>query len=375
VCRSNKRYNLPFGGPCGSGQARAGVTKGDCRREQNMAIRVAINGFGRIGRLTFRNLWQRSGQFEVVAINDLTDNKMLATLLKYDSTHRCFPGAVANDNENLIVDGKKIRALEVRNPAELPWKDMKVDVVVESTGIFTGRAKDGKAGYDSHVQAGAKKVVLSAPAKDAPDLTCVLGVNDDKLTGDMKYVSNASCTTNCLAPVAKVLHESFGIEKGLMTTVHAYTNDQVVQDFPHSDPYRARAAAVNIIPTWTGAAKAFGEVIPAVKGKLTGISLRVPVTTGSVVDLTAVMSRDVTKEEVNAAMKKAADGPLKGILCYTEDPIVSSDIIGDPHSSIFAADFTQILGGNLLKVVSWYDNEWGYSVRTADLIAKIGKFQ
>jgi glyceraldehyde 3-phosphate dehydrogenase len=336
-----------------------------------VAIRVAINGFGRIGRLTFRNLYERKNEFEVVAINDLTDNKMLATLLKYDSTHRRFPGSVGHDAENLIVDGKKIKALSVRNPAELPWGDLKVDVVVESTGIFTGRAKDGKAGYDSHVQAGAKKVVLSAPAKDKPDLTCVLGVNDDKLTADMKYVSNASCTTNCLAPVAKVLHESFGIEKGLMTTVHAYTNDQVVQDFPHSDPYRARAAAVNIIPTSTGAAKAVGEVIPALNGKLTGISLRVPVTTGSVVDLTAVMSKDVTKEEVNSAMKKAAEGPLKGILYYTEDPLVSSDIIGDPHSSIFAADFTQVMAGNLLKVVSWYDNEWGYSVRTADLIAKL----
>jgi glyceraldehyde 3-phosphate dehydrogenase len=339
-----------------------------------MAIRVAINGFGRIGRLTFRNLSERKNEFDVVAINDLTDNKMLATLLKYDSTHRRFPGTVGHDNENLIVNGKKIRALAVRNPAELPWKDMKVDVVVESTGIFTGRAKDGKAGYDSHLQAGAKRVVLSAPAKDAPDLTCVLGVNDDRLTAEMKCVSNASCTTNCLAPVAKVLHESFGIEKGLMTTVHAYTNDQVVQDFPHSDPYRARAAAVNIIPTSTGAAKAVGEVIPALKGKLTGIALRVPVTTGSVVDLTSVMSRDVTKDEVNAAMKKAAEGPLKGILYYTEDPIVSTDIIGDPHSSIFAADFTQVMGGNLLKIVSWYDNEWGYSVRTADLIAKIAKF-
>jgi glyceraldehyde 3-phosphate dehydrogenase len=340
-----------------------------------VAIRVAINGFGRIGRLTFRNLWQRSGEFEVVAINDLTDNKMLATLLKYDSTHRRFPGTVTSDNENLVVDGKKIRALSVRNPAELPWGELKVDVVVESTGIFTGRSKDGKAGYDSHVQAGAKRVVLSAPAKDAPDLTCVLGVNDDQLKPDMKFVSNASCTTNCLAPIAKVLHESFGIEKGLMTTVHAYTNDQVVQDYPHSDPYRARAAAVNIIPTSTGAAKAVGEVLPALKGKLTGISLRVPVTTGSVVDLTTVMSKDVTKEAVNAAMKKAADGPLKGILAYTEDPIVSTDIIGDPHSSIFAADFTQVLAGNLLKVVSWYDNEWGYSVRTADLIARIGKFK
>lgn len=338
-----------------------------------MAVRVAINGFGRIGRLTFRNLYARKNEFEVVAINDLTDNKMLATLLKYDSTHRRFPGTVGHDDEHLIVDGTKIRALAVKNPAELPWKELGVDVVVESTGIFTGRAKDGKAGYDSHVEAGAKKVVLSAPAKDAPDLTCVLGVNDDKLTADMKFVSNASCTTNCLAPVAKVLHETFGIEKGLMTTVHAYTNDQVVQDSPHKDPYRARTAAANIIPTSTGAAKAVGEVIPQLKGKLTGISLRVPVTTGSVVDLTAVMAKTVTKEEVNAAMKKAAEGPLKGILCYTEDPIVSTDIIGDPHSSIFAADFTQVLDGNLLKVVSWYDNEWGYSVRTADLIALIGK--
>ncbi len=339
-----------------------------------MAIRVAINGFGRIGRLTFRNLYERKNEFEVVAINDLTDNKMLATLLKYDSTHRRFPDTVSHDSEHLIVGGKKIKALAVRNPAELPWKDMKVDIVVESTGIFTARAKDGKAGYDSHVEAGAKRVVLSAPAKDAPDLTCVLGVNDDQLKPEMKYVSNASCTTNCLAPVAKVLHESFGIEKGLMTTVHAYTNDQVVQDFPHSDPYRARAAAVNIIPTSTGAAKAVGEVIPALKGKLTGIALRVPVATGSVVDLTSMISKKVTKEEVNTAMKKAAEGPLKGILCYTEDPIVSTDIIGDPHSSIFAADFTQVMDGNLLKVVSWYDNEWGYSVRTADLIAKLGKF-
>ena len=340
-----------------------------------MAIRVAINGFGRIGRLTFRIMHERKSEFEVVAINDLTDNKMLANLLKYDSTHRRFPGKVGWDNENITVDGKKIRALAVKNPAELPWGEMKVDVVVESTGIFTGRAKDGKPGYDSHLEAGAKKVVLSAPAKDPPDLTCVLGVNDERLTPDMKCISNASCTTNCLAPVAKVLHDSFGIEKGLMTTVHAYTNDQVVQDFPHKDPYRARAAAVNIIPTSTGAAKAVGEVIPALKGKLTGIALRVPVTTGSVVDLTAVMSRDVTKEEVNAAMKKAAEGPLKGILCYTEDPIVSTDIIGDAHSSIFAADFTQVLAGNLLKVVSWYDNEWGYSVRTADLIATIAKLK
>jgi glyceraldehyde 3-phosphate dehydrogenase len=339
-----------------------------------VAIRVAINGFGRIGRLTFRILNQRSSEFEVVAINDITDNEMLATLLKYDSTHGRFNGDVGYDDQNLIVNGKKIKALAVKNPAELPWKDLGVDVAVESTGIFTKRAKDGAAGYDTHLAAGAKRVVLSAPADDGADLTCVLGVNDDQLKPELKCISNASCTTNCLAPVAKVLHETFGITKGLMTTVHAYTNDQRVQDMPHKDPYRARSAAQNIIPTSTGAAKAVGLVIPALKGKLTGISLRVPVTTGSVVDLTAVMSRNVTVEEVNGAMKAAAEGPLKGILAYTEDPIVSTDIIGDSHSSVFAAPWTQVLDGNLLKIVSWYDNEWGYSCRTADLIARIGKF-
>jgi len=338
-----------------------------------VAIRIAINGFGRIGRLTFRILQERSSEFEVVAINDLTDNKMLATLLKYDSTFRRFPGKVECDQEHLIVDGKKIRALSVRNPAELPWGDLKVDVVVESTGVFTARATDAKPGYDTHLKAGAKRVVLSAPAKDAPDLTCVLGVNDDQLKPEMKCISNASCTTNCLAPVAKVLNDKFGIEKGLMTTIHAYTNDQNVQDFPHKDPYRARAAAQNIIPTTTGAAKAVGLVIPELQGKLTGIALRVPVPTGSVVDLTAVLKRDVTKDEVNGAMKAAAEGPLKGILAYTEDPIVSSDIIGDSHSSIFAGDWTQVIAGNLLKVVSWYDNEWGYSCRTVDLIARLAK--
>ena len=339
-----------------------------------MSIRVAINGFGRIGRLTFRNLHARSSEFEVVAINDLTDNAMLSTLLKYDSTHRRFPGKVEHDDKHLIVDGKPIRALAVRNPTELPWGNMGVDVVLESTGIFTARAAGGKPGYDTHLEAGAKRVVLSAPAKDGADLTCVLGVNDDRLTPDMKCISNASCTTNCLAPVAQVLHESFGIVKGLMTTVHAYTNDQPTQDQPHKDPYRARAAAQNIIPTSTGAAKAVGLVIPELQGKLTGIALRVPVITGSVVDLTVLLSKNVTEADVNSAMKTAAAGPLKGILCYTEDPIVSSDIIGDPHSSIFAADFTQVIDGNMLKVVSWYDNEWGYSARTADLIARIGKF-
>jgi glyceraldehyde 3-phosphate dehydrogenase len=336
-----------------------------------VSIRVAINGFGRIGRLTFRNLHARSSEFEVVGINDLTDNKMLAHLLKYDSTHGRFNGTVEYDDENLIVDGKPIKALAERNPAELPWGDLGVDVVVESTGIFTNRAGNGKAGYDSHLAAGAKRVVLSAPAKDGADLTCVLGVNDDKLTADLKCISNASCTTNCLAPVAKVLHETFGIKSGLMTTVHAYTNDQPTQDQPHADPYRARAAAQNIIPTSTGAAKAVGLVIPELQGKLTGIALRVPVITGSVVDLTANLGKDVTPEEINAAIKAAAEGPMKGVLYYTEDPIVSSDIIGDSHSSIFAADFTQVIAGNMVKIVSWYDNEWGYSSRTADLIARI----
>ncbi len=337
-----------------------------------MAIRVAINGFGRIGRLTFRNLIAGGDAFEVVAINDLTDNQMLATLLKYDSTHGRFPGTVEFDDDHLIVNGTKIKALAERNPAELPWGDLGVDVVVESTGVFTGREGGGKAGYDTHLKAGAKRVVLSAPAKDAPDLTCVLGVNDDKLTADMTTVSNASCTTNCLAPVAMVLHEQFGIVKGLMTTVHAYTNDQRVQDMPHSDPYRARAAAQNIIPTSTGAAKAVGLVIPELQGKLTGIALRVPVVTGSVVDLTCELGKNTTAEEVNAAIKAAAEGPLKGILEYTEDPIVSTDIIGDTHSSIFAGPFTQVIGGNMLKIVSWYDNEAGYSARTTDLIARLG---
>jgi glyceraldehyde 3-phosphate dehydrogenase len=342
-----------------------------------VAIRVGINGFGRIGRLVFRNLMARSNEFEVLAINDLTDNRTLATLLKYDSTHRRYPGSVTYDEDYLIVNGHRIRGLKERDPARLPWGELNVDVVVESTGIFTARetTKDGvtKPGYDTHLRAGAKRVVLSAPAKDGADLTCVLGVNDDKLTKDQKCISNASCTTNCLAPLAKVLHEEFGIVKGLMTTVHAYTNDQRLQDMPHDNLYRARAAAQNIIPTSTGAASAIGLVIPELAGKLTGISLRVPVPTGSLVDLTTIMSRNVTREEVNAAMKKAAEGKLKGILEYNQDAIVSTDIIGDPHSSIFVPDWTQVMDGNMLKTLSWYDNEWGYSCRTADLIARVGK--
>jgi glyceraldehyde 3-phosphate dehydrogenase len=339
-------------------------------------VRIAINGFGRIGRLTFRILSARKEEFEIVAVNDLTDNQMLATLLKYDSVHGRFDGTVSATDTHLIVNGKPILATSERDPAKLPWGSNKVDIVIESTGIFTGRAAGGKPGYDTHLTAGAKKVVLSAPAKDGADLTCVLGVNDDKLTKDLQCISNASCTTNCLAPIAKVLNDTFGIESGLMTTVHAYTNDQNVQDLPHKDAYRARAAAQNIIPTSTGAASAVGLVIPELQGKLTGIAMRVPVATGSVVDLTANLKKETTAAEINAAMKAAAAGPLKGILCYTEDPIVSSDIIDDPHSSIFAADFTQVLGdkGKLAKVISWYDNEWGYSCRTADLCARLAKF-
>ena len=340
-----------------------------------MAIRVAINGFGRIGRLTFRNLKSRSDEFDVVAVNDLTNNEALAMMLKYDSVHGRFPGTVEHDAENLIVDGEKIRVFEERDPANLPWGDLEVDVVVESTGVFRNRAKDGKSGYDSHLAAGARKVVISAPAKDAPDLTCVLGVNDDQITDDMKCISNASCTTNCLAPVAKVLNDSFGINSGLMTTIHGYTNDQNVLDAPHSDLYRARAAAINIIPTSTGAAEAVALVIPDLKGKLTGMAMRVPVPTGSVVDLVVNLGKTASVEEINAAIKASADGPMKGVLEYTEDPVVSSDIIGNPYSSVFAADMTKVLLGdaNMVKVISWYDNEWGYSARTADLIARIGK--
>ncbi len=337
-----------------------------------MAIRVGINGFGRIGRLVFRGLMAKPDVFEVVGINDLTDNKTLATLLKYDSIHRQYPGTVDFDDENLVVAGKKIRAMAERDPAKLPWSDLGAEIVLESTGVFRARATDAKPGYDSHLKAGAKKVVISAPAK-GEDLTVVLGVNDDKLSGEHLCISNASCTTNCLAPVAKVIYDKFGIVKGLMTTVHSYTNDQVVHDFPHKDLYRARAAALNLIPTTTGAAAAVGLVIPELKGKLTGIALRTPTPTGSVVDLTVETSKPVTADAVNAAIKEAADGPMKGILKYTEDPIVSSDVIGDSYSSIFAGPWTNVIGDNMLKILSWYDNEWGYSCRSVDLIERIAK--
>jgi len=337
-----------------------------------VAIRVGINGFGRIGRLVFRGLMAKPDVFEVVGINDLTDNKTLATLLQYDSIHRRYPGKVAHDDANLIVDGKKISAMAERDPAKLPWEKLGAEIVLESTGVFRGRKTAEKAGFDSHLDAGAKRVVISAPAKD-PDLTCVLGVNDDKLTAEHKCISNASCTTNCLAPVAKVINDKFGIVKGLMTTVHSYTNDQVVHDFPHKDLYRARAAALNIIPTTTGAAEAVGLVLPELKGKLTGFALRVPTPTGSAVDLTVETAKPVTADAVNAAIREAAEGELAGILAYTEDPIVLTDIVGDPHSSIFAPDWTKVVGDNMLKVLSWYDNEWGYSCRSVDLIEKMAK--
>ncbi len=336
-----------------------------------MAVKVGINGFGRIGRITFRAMAARPGEFDIVGINDLGDPKLLANLLKYDSVQGRFPGEVRVEGDTLIVNDDKIKIFAERDPGKLPWGDLGGDVVLESTGIFTKRASDGKPGYDTHLQAGAKKVVLSAPAKDEPDLTVVLGVNDDQLTSEHKCISNASCTTNCLAPMVKVLHENFGIEEGLMTTVHAYTNDQRVLDLIHADPHRARAAALNIIPTSTGAAKAVGKVYPPVDKKLTGISLRVPVPAGSITDLVASLSKQASAEEINAAMKSASEGALKGILEYTEDPIVSSDIIGNTHSCIFDAGWTTSLGSKMVKVFGWYDNEFGYSNRTADLILKM----
>lgn len=336
-----------------------------------MAVKVGINGFGRIGRITFRVLAARPDEFEVVAINDLGDPQLLGMLLKYDSVQGRFPGTVDVDGSSLVVNGKTVRVYAERDPRELPWKKLGVEVALESTGFFTKREADGKPGYDSHLTAGARKVVISAPAKDQPDLTVVLGVNDNQLRSEHVCVSNASCTTNCLAPMAKVLHENFGVEQGLMTTVHSYTNDQKVSDQLHSDPHRARAAAINIIPTSTGAAQAVGWVLPELSGKLTGIALRVPVPAGSIVDLVAILSKRVSVDEVNAAMRKAAQGPLQGLLEYTEDPIVSSDVIGNPHSCIFDASWTTQVGSNMVKVLGWYDNEYGYSSRTADLIARM----
>ncbi len=337
-----------------------------------MATKVAINGFGRIGRAVARILLAKNGDLELVAINDLADAKSLAHLFKYDTVMGKWQGTVTSGDGELVVDGKTIKVLAVRNPAELPWKAMGVEIVVEATGIFRDR-ESAKGGYGDHIKAGARKVVLTVPAKDDIDATIVLGVNDDKLTADANCVSNASCTTNCLAPLAKVLNDTFGIKKGLMTTIHAYTNDQNVSDMIHSDLRRSRAAAMNIIPTTTGAAKAVGMVIPELNGKLDGFSLRVPVPDGSVVDLVAELKIEATVDQINAAVKAAADGELKGILEYCDEPIVSSDIIGNPASSIFDALSTMVIDGNMVKVVSWYDNEWGYSNRTINIMEKLAK--
>jgi glyceraldehyde 3-phosphate dehydrogenase len=338
-----------------------------------VTIRVGVNGFGRIGRNFYRALEAQKAQgsstdIEVVAVNDITDNATLAHLLRFDTILGRFPKEISLEGEDTIVVGdQKIKALEVREgPAAMPWGDIGVDVVVECTGLFTDGAK-----AKGHLDAGAKKVIISAPAKNE-DLTVVLGVNDDKYDGSQNIISNASCTTNCLAPLAKVLNDEFGIVKGLMTTIHAYTQDQNLQDGPHKDLRRARAAAINIVPTSTGAAKAIGLVLPELKGKLDGYALRVPVPTGSVTDLTAEISKKATVEEINAAYKAAADGPLKGLLKYYDAPIVSSDIVTDPHSSLYDSGLTKVID-NQAKVVSWYDNEWGYSNRLVDLVALVGK--
>jgi glyceraldehyde 3-phosphate dehydrogenase len=335
-----------------------------------MAIKVGINGFGRIGRLLYRAAIERNANIDFVAINDLADAKTNAHLLKYDSVHGRFPGTVEAQSDKLIVNGKPLKVLSQRDPAALPWKDLGVYLAVESTGLFTDRESASK-----HLQAGAKKVLISAPAKN-PDVTIVLGVND-QLYDPKKHniLSNASCTTNCLAPVTKVLADNFGLEKAFMTTAHAYTNDQKVQDLVHKDLRRARAAAVNIIPTSTGAAKAIGLVLPSCNGKMNGIALRIPTPDVSIVDLTAILGKEVTAEDINAAMKKAAEGPLKGIMDYTEDPIVSSDVLHTTVSAIFDAQSTMVMGdkSNFVKVLAWYDNEWGFSCRMVELIELVGK--
>ncbi len=336
-----------------------------------MTVRVGINGFGRIGRNFFRAVEALKAvgetDIEIVAVNDLTDINTLATLLKYDSILGRLPQDVSVEGDTIVVGEQRIKALAIKEgPSALPWADLNVDVVIESTGIFTAAEK-----AKGHLSAGAKKVIISAPAT-GDDITIVMGVNDDKYDGSQNIISNASCTTNCLGPIAKVLNDSFGIVNGLMTTIHAYTQDQNLQDAPHKDLRRARAAALNIVPTSTGAAKAIGLVLPELKGKLDGYALRVPVPTGSVTDLTATLAKPATIEEINAAMKAAAEGPMKGILKYNEDPIVSSDIVTDPHSSIYDAPLTKVID-NQVKVVSWYDNEWGYSNRLANLVDLVGK--
>jgi glyceraldehyde 3-phosphate dehydrogenase len=333
-----------------------------------MAVKVGINGFGRIGRNVFRAAQAAGADLEFVAVNDLVDTATMANLLKYDSILGRFPGEVAVSAGGLSIDGKELKVLSERDPAALPWGDLGVDVVIESTGFFTKGEDAAK-----HLEAGAKKVIISAPATE-PDVTVALGVNFDSAYDPASHhvISNASCTTNCLAPLAKVLHEAFGIEQGLMTTIHAYTADQRLQDMPHKDPRRSRAAALNLIPTTTGAAKAVGLVLPELNGKLNGFSMRAPVPTGSAVDLVFTTPEPLDVDKINAALKAAADGPLKGILAYTEDPIVSTDIVGDPHSSIVDAQSTMVIGdGRMAKVISWYDNEWGYSNRCVELAGKV----
>ena len=331
-----------------------------------MSVKVGINGFGRIGRCTFRSIIQRGLDVDVVGINDLTDTKTLAHLLKYDSVHGVAPFDVEAADDGIVVNGKKIKITAERNPADLPWGELGAEVIVESTGIFR---KHDQAML--HVQAGAKKVIISAPGENS-DITLVLGVNDGDYDKDKHaIISNASCTTNCLAPVAKVLNDTFGIEQGIMTTVHSYTNDQSILDLPHKDLRRARACAMSMIPTSTGAAKAVGLVLPELKGKLNGYAVRVPTPNVSLVDLTINLKKEATKEEINAAVKAAADGPMQGYLVYTEDPVVSIDLNGSPASSTFDAELTQVIDGKMVKVVSWYDNEWGYSNRVAELITKV----
>ncbi len=332
-------------------------------------MKIAINGFGRIGRNVFKIAFEKKN-IEIVALNDLTDPKTLAHLLKYDSTYGVYNKEVRSTKDSIIVDGREVKILSVRNPADLPWAELGVDVVIESTGVFR-TAAGPRGGYKDHIKAGAKKVILSVPAKDTIDQTIVLGVNEDTIDLSNVAFSNASCTTNCLAPISKVINDSFGIKSGLMTTVHSYTSDQVVLDLPHSDLRRGRSAALSIIPTTTGAAKAVGIVIPELAGKMNGMAMRVPTPVGSIVDLTVQLKKDCTVEELNNVMKAAAEGPLKGILEYTEDPIVSMDVKGNNHSSIFDALCTMKMGEGFFKVCSWYDNEMGYSTRVVELAEKL----
>ncbi len=331
------------------------------------AVRVGVNGFGRIGRNLYRAAYEAGSELEFVAVNDITDAATLAHLLKYDSIYGRFPGSVEARDDAIVVDGNEVKVLAERDPAALPWGELGAEVVIESTGLFRQREDAVK-----HLESGAKKVIISAPAGD-PDVTVALGVNFDDAYDPEQHniISNASCTTNCLAPVAKVVHDSVGIERGLMTTIHAYTADQRLQDMPHKDLRRARAAAVNLIPTTTGAARAVGLVLPELEGKLNGLAVRAPVTTGSVVDLVCEVSRETSVEEINAAVREMAEGPLAGILLYTEDPIVSTDIVKDPHSSVFDAEQTMVIDGRMVKTVAWYDNEWGYSNRCVELAAKV----